>query len=633
MKARLLLSTNLIFMMAACSKPSPSSLHEESSEPFVNIFTDLSLGSGDLDRAAMLFGLIDGGNPASASCTSCHAEFGSYDGLNELAESTYWATSCFEADYRGHEAALKALTCLAQRAEGKAEASKDLSTLPADDLKAALLALRPKDLGFLTAGLAHKAIVGVFKDAAMEDIYDSVLKNVGMPYREAAMADRDFEITLTAISWGSFNDPRFIRYDGPDVCRTESEGVIGEKIKEHVRRMSEEGEGWNFINLARGVAMFACSGNDPRDCFNQQKDGSDVFPERQDWLAPGVRGKIRELHAFTASTSYWTRSSADGRYVASGGFNNDSSIIDLMPLLQGREARRISVKADFDPSFSPDNQAFMFQGDHAGSRICRQSLLAKEDLTTIDFLQEGCSREDLDIGLYQAIGNDQVSGDIVAVAGNFLGDSGDERYYPETPIFGKTSQIEVTTVKPTSDGFEKAGRQTIPTPYEANWMMSPSQKLLVSVVSAATDGFPRHGGYRLVLTDGLRETNTLPSREDAESASICTGAGEKATFSFDERYLTYYAYEKQGKTLSWEDSSSDVYLVDLLGDGKARKITAMPKGSYAQFPHFRSDGWLYFTVLDGKTRKSKVMAAFIESILPSDISNKAASGDNAKPKD
>jgi hypothetical protein len=34
----------------------------------------------------------------------------------------------------------------------------------------------------------------------------------------------------------------------------------------------------------------------------------------------------------------------------------------------------------------------------------------------------------------------------------------------------------------------------------------------------------------------------------------------------------------------------------------------MPKGFYAQFPHFRSDGWLYFSVYDAHTAQRHVMA-------------------------
>ena len=49
-----------------------------------------------------------------------------------------------------------------------------------------------------------------------------------------------------------------------------------------------------------------------------------------------------------------------------------------------------------------------------------------------------------------------------------------------------------------------------------------------------------------------------------------------------------------------ERGASNLMLVDLRS-GAATRITGMPPGQYALFPHFRSDGWIYFVVrtLDG----------------------------------
>ena len=44
-----------------------------------------------------------------------------------------------------------------------------------------------------------------------------------------------------------------------------------------------------------------------------------------------------------------------------------------------------------------------------------------------------------------------------------------------------------------------------------------------------------------------------------------------------------------------EVGSSNLYLVDLT-TGDSRRLTNMPAGQYALFPHFRSDGWIYFVV-------------------------------------
>ena len=46
--------------------------------------------------------------------------------------------------------------------------------------------------------------------------------------------------------------------------------------------------------------------------------------------------------------------------------------------------------------------------------------------------------------------------------------------------------------------------------------------------------------------------------------------------------------------------SSNLMLVDLR-TGAVQRLTTMHPGQYALFPHFRSDGWIYFVVrtLDG----------------------------------
>ena len=40
-----------------------------------------------------------------------------------------------------------------------------------------------------------------------------------------------------------------------------------------------------------------------------------------------------------------------------------------------------------------------------------------------------------------------------------------------------------------------------------------------------------------------------------------------------------------------------------------RRITTMGAGQYALYPHFRSDGWIYFLVRDHDTAKEYVLAS------------------------
>jgi Tol biopolymer transport system component len=67
-------------------------------------------------------------------------------------------------------------------------------------------------------------------------------------------------------------------------------------------------------------------------------------------------------------------------------------------------------------------------------------------------------------------------------------------------------------------------------------------------------------------------------------------SGAKPSFSFDERFIVTHHYE---------GGKADVFLVDLT-TGQRVQVTDMPAGTYAQFPHFRSDGWIYFLVTGGE---------------------------------
>ena len=92
-------------------------------------------------------------------------------------------------------------------------------------------------------------------------------------------------------------------------------------------------------------------------------------------------------------------------------------------------------------------------------------------------------------------------------------------------------------------------------------------------------------------------------------------AGNKANFSFDERFLVdaplhdarrlrpdaeFAKYKEKG--------GSDIFVTDFV-TGKKQRITQMGPGQFAIFPHFRSDGWLYFLVVDANTDKYYVAAS------------------------
>ena len=91
--------------------------------------------------------------------------------------------------------------------------------------------------------------------------------------------------------------------------------------------------------------------------------------------------------------------------------------------------------------------------------------------------------------------------------------------------------------------------------------------------------------------------------------------GNKANFSFDERFLTTHHYltradfESDAAWAPYKDKgAADIYLADFVTGSKTR-ITRMLPGQFAIFPHFRSDGWLYYLVRDANTQKEIVVAS------------------------
>jgi hypothetical protein len=93
--------------------------------------------------------------------------------------------------------------------------------------------------------------------------------------------------------------------------------------------------------------------------------------------------------------------------------------------------------------------------------------------------------------------------------------------------------------------------------------------------------------------------------------------GNKANWSFDERFLTTHHYltrEDFDSDRAWgaykEKGGADIYVADVV-TGKKQRITRMKPGQFALFPHYRSDGWLDFIVRDasGADKKEYIVAS------------------------
>ena len=111
-----------------------------------------------------------------------------------------------------------------------------------------------------------------------------------------------------------------------------------------------------------------------------------------------------------------------------------------------------------------------------------------------------------------------------------------------------------------------------------------------------------------------------------EIARYCI-KGAKPAISFDEKFFVIHHYVGPNDYAELGFSSandatfksmlakgtSNIIVVNMATGVKTR-ITTMKPGQYAIFPHWRSDGWIYFLVRDKNTSKEYVVAS--DAALP-----------------
>ena len=157
------------------------------------------------------------------------------------------------------------------------------------------------------------------------------------------------------------------------------------------------------------------------------------------------------------------------------------------------------------------------------------------------------------------------------------------------------------------DGF------SIPTPYRGDTMMGRSGRILGSRWAyekkpdgTAATGYALEKLDRSVINGNYRFTLT-------PMGNICM-KGNKANISFDERFLATHHYNTPDDytgddKVKYKDlGSSDLVVADFV-TGKKSIITKLNPGQFALYPHFRSDGWMYFLVVDHNTSKYYVAAS------------------------
>lgn len=433
-----------------------------------------------------------------------------------------------------------------------------------------------------------------------ENEFDEFLPRVGMPRGgHIPFTQPEFDIIAT---WFARGLPLLEDKIPPDNVPTTCTPGVSSAVAAHVADLATSG--WRAVNTQNNLLMYGCSGAATAlDCLTSYpRAGDDAYSTGWEANVPGQVQRVLRQNDYV--TAYWTRSSADGRYVAAGiwGSGSDTSrIVDLQ--------RDFSIpgNADYDPGFFPDNSGFVFQGNNA--YLCNMSLLDSEP-TSITYQNEAeCTTTSQGlVGLYQHVGAALNGGDYWAISGQFTSDtSGTTQPHhsdPSTGQFGSGSAVDLTPIINTGGAFQAQAPISIPTPYEGDHVLSPSASMVVSRQRGPNSKQLGYVMRQVIATpNGGSYDITLP-----EVARYCINGGKPA-FSYDERWLIFHHYinDPDAAELGFSGpndpgfadyrtyGASNIYLLDTL-TGNVTRITNMHPGQYALYPHFRSDGWIYFNV-------------------------------------
>ncbi|MEM6957522.1 MAG: hypothetical protein AAF645_17650, partial [Myxococcota bacterium] len=400
----------------------------------------------------------------------------------------------------------------------------------------------------------------------------------------------DVDVLLTWAERGAPGIRARIDESGGVACTDEvRRGMI-----EHVDAMATEG--WTALNIEDDVTMFGCAGaEDASECLAAFPSVT-TLDDGARW-EEGVTGEMRVLFEYGYRSSFWTRSSADGRYVGhGGGERSNATFIDL------ERGELIPSAGQYDPGFFPDNSGFVMQS--AG--FCPQSILDAEP-SQVTFRELGCS--DLDsVGLYQHMAAVR-GGDYWTVFGQFVSDDGGFGAGRALPVdFDNNS--EATFVPIVYDGrrYEARAAIDVQMPFEGDTVISPSSRLAVSRTRGPEGG---QSGFavREIIASPRGETYRI---ESPTVATYCV-RGSKPFFSYDEEWMVYHRYVLDDDAVELGFTGADdpdfaayrtqgaanTYMLHL-PTGEEHRLTFAEPGQYALFPHFRSDGWVYIVMRDSR---------------------------------
>ncbi len=396
---------------------------------------------------------------------------------------------------------------------------------------------------------------------------------------------------------------------------TECTPGISADVAAHVRSMSTRG--WAALNRERNLLMHGCTGaTRPSECFASAPSVSTTTYGAM-WNA--VTGaQMREIFTTDYSSAYWTRSSADGRFVAHGARTAAPAgrFIDL------QSNRVIPANGNYDPAFFPDNSGFVFHG--TAPYVCAQSVLSTGMLSRLTFTEAGCSRAGA-VGLYEHAAASLDGSDYFVIDTQFESDDGGHSATlrdPRAP-FTVSSSANVVLMSNNGAGFTQRTNVAVELPYEGDLIVSPSGGVVLTRVSGTGSTQLGYVLRRVDVTRNGEEYNiAMP-----EIARYCV-TGSKANISYDERWALIHHYvgrdDAQEMGFTGPDDpafapyltrgAANAYLIDLL-TGRKTRLTNMQPGQYALYPHFRADGWIYITVRTAGASPEHIVATDAAIVL------------------
>jgi hypothetical protein len=562
----LLVAPVLAGLAAACSTGSDGSSSASSND---------TSGISDLALAQKAATILDGDG---AKCNSCHTA-GEQDIQRWNQAYTAIKTECLDPALTLDPMAR--VNCLRED--------------PTD----ATSAFTAEKLGIWAAGATGDTFKNLFQAAFPADQWEAAFKDfvtqAGMPaFNKPPLTTDEFGAVQQWFDRGLPQIDTVLTDPNIATCTPNT----SPELVQHMAEMATDG--WGARLAAASTPMALCgSETDPTKCLTGRPD---VTAELG---VEGTTQTLRELRKLTFNSSFWVRSSPDGRFASFGG--SPSRIIDLTA---PDTDTPISVSAPYDPGWFPNNDGFSFAGTSGGITVCRTSVVLNALATTkkINFTEPTCTP--IISTVYQSVGASLDGSLFFMATGTHTNDSGDASG-PLSASFGTSS---ATTLSPMfNDGtkYVPGHNLSVNVPNEGDQQMSASNTLLITRFGQKAG----HAGYHLrQVTPHLTAaapgtTPALPTvTVDTKIIGTACLQGGKPQLSFNERFLAVHQYTDPAAPAGNAPSSSNIFVNDLK-TGKIVQVTKLKQGQRALYPHWRADGWLYFLIRDSNTGKERFIAS------------------------